>query len=126
MRFARRIDQNHVAIVNELAKRGVHAVNLTTAGDGICDIITYFRGKTVFIEIKFGRDARLKKTQLKFIGNWPGFIGIARNAEEAYSLATEPERYALTAKDKDRFLAVYARTEGPHVYLQTLLESLNR
>jgi hypothetical protein len=126
MRFAKRTDANHVEIVNELRKRGVFARNLTTAGDGVADVVTHYRGKVVFMEIKFGKKAEMKKTQMKFLGSWPGYCGIARTVDEAINLAMEPDKYAFTQKQKDNLLIAHSRTEGTKAHLQTILEVISR
>jgi hypothetical protein len=126
MRFAKRTDQNHVEIVTELRKRGIYARNLTTAGDGIADVVTHYRGKVVFMEIKFGKTAKMKKTQMKFLGSWPGYCGIARTVDEAVNLAMEPERYAFNQRQKDNLLIAHSRTEGKEAHLQTILQVISR
>lgn len=124
MRFAKRIDANHTATVNELKKRGVKCFDFSGAGGGVTDVITWHRGFTVLIEIKFGKDAELKKTQAKFLSEWPGFCGIALDVEQAYRLATEPERYSLTQKQKDVLAGVYFTMSGKKTRLPPVLRML--
>jgi Holliday junction resolvase len=100
-------DKNHKSICDELSKRGVQCLDLSGSGGGVTDIVTYFRGKTVFLEIKFGKDAKLKKTQAKFLSEWRGFCGIALNIDEAYALATKPEVTALNDRQKNYLAGLY-------------------
>ncbi len=52
--YSRRVDANHSEIVNALRKIGVHAIDLSRAGGGIPDLCCFWRGQTVWIEIKNG------------------------------------------------------------------------
>ncbi len=126
MRFAKRIDQNHVEIVNELRKRGINVENLSDSGKGLTDIVTWYRGDTVFIELKRNTDrAAVKKTQLRFLSTWKGWCGIAKTVEDAVALATEPSVYALTSAQKDRLAAFYATMTAKEVALPTIEKVIN-
>ena len=122
-KFVRR-DKNHIEIAKALQSRGVHVEDLAEAGKGMTDIITHFRGYTVFIEIKVKeRDSYVHKSQVKFLANWPGYCGFARTEDEAYSLATDPAAYALSRKQKDALL-VYHETMSDLVRANTLFKLL--
>lgn len=116
-------DKNHKTIVDELEKRGVNTVDLSAAGFGLSDIVTYFRGQTVFIEIKVvGKTAELKRSQIEFLGKWRGFCGVARDAEEAFRIATEPQFHTLTDRQKEKLLAYHHTMKGKRVSLNTILK----
>lgn len=83
-------------------------IDLANSGNGVADIVTHYKNKTVFIEIKCGQ-AKLKKTQVRFLSAWSGYCGIARNIEEALALASNPIEYGLTDPQKEK-LAIYYRT----------------
>jgi hypothetical protein len=124
MRYKASRDANHRDIVVTLTKRGVSAWDLSTSGGGVADIVTYYRSYTVFIEIKFGKDAVLKKTQLWFLGMWNGFCGIARDENEAFALATDPVKHALTHEQKQKLLAMHAVMKTKHISLNTVMKAI--
>lgn len=124
-RHAKTIDANHTETIRELRKRGVYCLDLSSSGGGVTDIITVYRGKVVLIEIKFG-NAVIKKTQAKFLSEYPGYSGIALSVEDAYKLATEPEKYALSAKQKDVLAGVWLRMSGKHSKLGPILRELSK
>lgn len=118
--IVKRTDGNQKEIVKELRKRGVYCLDLSGSGRGVPDLMTYFRGQVVYIELKHGPKAALKKTQVKFLSEYPGRCGIVSTADDAYRLATEPEVYCLTQRQKDRLAAFYVRMEGNAVHLPTI------
>lgn len=125
MSFYHKRDKNHNEICADLRKRGLCVEDLSASGNGVADIITHNKkGQTVFIEIKFGKDARVKKSQLKFLGNWSGWCGFAETPDEAFLLATKPEEKALTYKQKQRVLEFYVRLKSQHVNYSTLKKEL--
>lgn len=63
-------------------------------------------GATVFVEIKTAT-GKIKKSQLRFMARWSGFCGFARTADEAYALASNPAKHALTRAQKDKLAAFY-------------------
>lgn len=122
----RSIDANHTEIVNELRSRGVYCYDLSSSGGGVPDIITFKNGHTVLIEIKTERDAQVKKTQLGWIAGWPGYVGFAQTADEAYRLATEPERYALTRQQKDKLAGLFLTCTKAHMHYPTVAKELEK
>lgn len=113
-------DANHDEIVDALRKHGVDVIDLAGMGDGVSDIITHYRGKTVFIEIKCGPKAELKKKQVRFLAMWSGYSGIARNVDEALALATDPINSALSDSEKNIFAQYYATMTAKKVHLATI------
>jgi len=119
-----RPDKNHAEIVGELRGAGVYVEDLRDTGGGVSDIVTYFGYKTVFIEIKHGAKAAVKKSQLKFLATWKGHCGIAVDAESAIRLAKEPEKYALDSRQKDLLLVLWSKLEGKAIHLNTVLAAI--
>ena len=79
------------------------------AGEGLPDLLTIKSDKVCLIEIKFGKRARIKKTQMRFIGNYPSYVGFAETTEQAERLAKDPVIFALPKKIKDK-IAVFEQT----------------
>ena len=125
MRHILRRDKNHCEIVRELEQRGVCVLDLAASGSGVTDLATYYRGSTVFIEIKFGAAAELKKTQIKFLSSWRGWCGIARDINEACGLAMRPGVCCLTPRQKDRLAAFYVQMPGSKAHLATVLKLID-
>ncbi len=124
MRYLRKAkpDANHVDICDKLRKNRVHVTDLSGAGNGVLDIHTWYEMITAFIEIKAGNKAKdeLKKSQIKFLAEYPGHCGIAKTFEEAFRIATQPWRYALD-KEQKRLLGIYHRQmKGEKVHLATI------
>jgi hypothetical protein len=95
-------DKNHKDIVTFLEKQGVQCIDLADSGGGVTDLVTYFRGATVFMEAKIlGSQAVVKLTQLKFMSTWRGYCGFVRTPEQALAMAVEPEMHCLTDRQKD-------------------------
>ncbi len=103
------IDQNHIEIVRGLEKVGVQVKDMAKVGGGFPDILTCWNRIVCLIEIKFGKDSHIKRSQMEFISNWKGFIGFAESFEEAERLAKDPVVFALGQKQKDK-IAVFLRT----------------
>ena len=55
MRYARRRDGNHLEIVHALESIGVGVYDAGSAGGGLTDLVTFYRGKVDLIEIKDGK-----------------------------------------------------------------------
>lgn len=122
MRFAKRNDQNHTAIIDALRKHGVQVEDLSGNGNGVCDLVTHYKGMVCFIELKYGKRAELKKSQVKFLSEWRGFCGIASNFDEAYALAIAPAIQALTPRQKDKLAAYLVTMTAKKVHLPTILK----
>ena len=109
-------DANHAEIVKELEKRGIQALDLSGSGAGVTDIVTYYLGNTVFIEIKIKQvGAKLKKSQMWFLGSWRGHCGIATTIDEAVDLAAFPGHYGLNKKQKEFLLGLWHTTKAKEV-----------
>jgi len=101
-RYGNQRDKNHKDIVEYLEKHGVQCIDLADSGKGVCDIVTFHRGATVFQELKIlGPQAVVKVTQLNFLSRWRGHCGFVRTPEQALAMAIEPERHCLTDRQKD-------------------------
>jgi hypothetical protein len=119
----RRPDANQAAIIEELRKRGVFVQDISGAGDGLPDIFTYSvrDNATVFIELKAGRYPTIKASQIGWLSRYLGDCGIARNAQEAYDLATSPALYALKLNQKDKLAAYHKTMTANEVSLSVIL-----
>ena len=118
-----RPDANQAAIIAELEAHSVRVLDLSSAGDGIPDLLTWHRERTVLIELKSGvKDAYLKRSQIELMVHWPGHCGIAVDAAAAVRLATEPERYALTAGQKLKLGGFATKMAGKQARLSAVLK----
>lgn len=102
-------DANHSDIVRGLERFGVQVKDCSKVGSGFPDILTCYKNIVCLIEIKYGKDAQIKRTQMEFIANWKGYVGFAETFEEAINLAKTPSIYGLGQNQKDK-IAVFLRT----------------
>ena len=119
-------DANHKELKQHLQSMMVQVYDFAKAGNGFPDLLVVNRKKVVvLIEVKFGKRARIKKSQMRFIGNYKGFVGFAENVDEAQCLANYPDvyalpqtikdkiaRYELTYKEKEQFFTEFKREIG--------------
>lgn len=124
-KYAKRLDANHTEIVNDLKKMGVHVYDLNASGSGLTDIMIHRGIRTSFVELKHGKDAVVKKTQVKFLSEWAGFCGIARSLEDVLAIINAPHRGCLTQTQKDRLAAYYRTMTAKHVSLNVLEKVIN-
>jgi hypothetical protein len=80
-------DANHDDVKSYLEKHGVIVVDMATVGGGVLDLHCYYRDIVSWIEVKVSGTSEIKRSQLKFMANWPGVCGVARNGEEAFKIA---------------------------------------
>ena len=124
-KYAKRIDANHTQIVNDLRKMGVHVYDLNASGSGLTDIMIHRGNRTFFVEIKCGKTAVVKKTQVKFLSEWAGYCGIARSLEDVRAIIELPYNGCLTRTQKDRLAAYYRTMTAKQVSLNTLKKVIN-
>ena len=117
MRYSK--DANHNSIIDDLKLYGVWVLDCARFGDGISDSITWFQNKTVFIEIKFGKKAEFKRSQLVFMSMCRAYVGYVKNFEEALNLARYPEQYALDQSRKDKIAGFLKRWDGKRILVST-------
>lgn len=87
-----RRDHNHGDIVTALERAGVKVRDLSEAGKGMSDLLTFYKGELKLIEIKNldGRGRRYTPMQEKFRAVWPVFtVTSAREALEAHGIEME-------------------------------------
>lgn len=123
MKHYGRTDANHKAIVGEL-RHHFYVDDHAATGGGRPDLLCVYRRVTVFVELKHGKQSVLTKQQLKWIGEFPGHVGFATTAEEAIRLVKEPETYALTPKQKDILLMLWAMCDTPKIHFETVKKKL--
>lgn len=121
-----RPDANHKDVIGHLRNNGICVADLSGNQGGVSDVVTHFLNQTVFIEIKSGPKAVLKKTQVLFLGTWQGWCGIARTPEEALSLAMYPNRYALIQQEQELLLLYHKDMKDKSVHLNTILKYIGR
>jgi len=109
-KFNRKKDGNHTAIVNDLRKVGVWCCDLSASGGGVPDLLTWFKEKYCFIELKMDKAANITLQQLKFIGECKGDIGFAESFEDAEYLAKNPGT-GLTPIQKERIFRYWLKCE---------------
>lgn len=120
----RHSDANHKSVIAALQKNGIKVVDLSGGNKGIPDLLTYYRGRICFIEVKIEKGAKLKKTQVKFLGEWRGACGIAQTEEGAIALATGAD-YGLSDDQRDRLLIFHRTMDAKEVALGTILKVIN-
>jgi Holliday junction resolvase len=85
--YARRTDDNHVAVVDALRAAGVWVVSIANAGNGVPDLLCWARGRYCLIEVKDGTKSpsrqALTAAQAVFHRNCPGELHVVRSPEEA-------------------------------------------
>ena len=98
----KRTDANQKQIIADLEKVGVCVVNLSDTGGGVCDILTHCRGNAVLVEIKHGKTANVRRSQIELMARYTGYIGVARTFEEAENLAKFPSLFALRWGERNK------------------------
>lgn len=121
-RIQRRPDANQTPIIEALLRHGISVIDLADSGKGVADIVTFYRERVVFIELKCGKRAELKKTQVRFLGAWPGYSGIATTEEAAIALAKDPINNGLTDSQKVKLTKYHATMTAKAVHLPTILK----
>ena len=91
MRRAAKVDGNHAAIVKALRKIGAKVTDLSRVGDGVPDILVFFRGRTSLVEIKIP-GGKLNERQIEWHAEHEGYmVFVVTSAEEAIAAITHPE-----------------------------------
>ena len=87
-RYAKRTDENHKAVVDELRAALPEATvfDASGAGRGFPDLVVGWRGRNYLFEIKNGSQVpsrrRLTAAQGGMHGNWQGQVAIVHSAAE--------------------------------------------
>lgn len=87
-RYAKRTDENHKAVVDELRAALPEATvfDASGAGRGFPDLVVGWRGRNYLFEIKNGGQVpsrrRLTAAQVGMHGNWQGQVAIVHSAAE--------------------------------------------
>lgn len=84
-----KVDANQRAIADALRAAGVGVCLLSSAGDGIPDMLCSTHERTWLMEVK-GAKGRLTDDQTRFFATWPGEIQLVRTVDDA--LATIRKR----------------------------------
>lgn len=87
-RYARKVDDNHGAVMNALRKSGAFVQSLASVGNGCPDLLVGYRGRTVLMEVKDGAKPpsarRLTEDEEGFHKHWPGgLLVIVESPEQA-------------------------------------------
>jgi Holliday junction resolvase len=86
-RRAARTDSNQTEIVEALRKCGALVLSLAALGKGCPDVLTYFKGRLLMLEIKDGNKSpsrrKLTSDQERFHALWSGAIVIVNSVDEA-------------------------------------------
>ena len=101
---AKRTDTNQQSIVDDLRKAGVQAVLTSSMGHDFPDLLLGHSSKWILAEIKQPK-GDLSRGQLEFFAKSRGPVGVVTDLHEALCLATRPEEFALTYKQKDAIAA---------------------
>ena len=87
-RYAKRTDENHKAIVDELraALPEASVFDASGAGRGFPDLVVGFRGRNYLFEVKNGAQApsrrRLTSAQVGMHESWQGQVAVVMSAAE--------------------------------------------
>lgn len=94
MRFAKKVDQTQAEIVLALRKVGVRVFVSSGAGSGMPDLICWYRGLCMPIEVKaIGKRKRLTPAQVDFhsLASSGGYlIPVVETPAEAIEAVTQP------------------------------------
>ena len=88
-RYAKRTDDNHRAVVDELREALPEATvcDLSGAGKGVPDLLIGYAGRNYLVELKDGNKPpsrrELTEAQQTFHGQWQGQVCIATTAANA-------------------------------------------
>ena len=77
-----RVDANQRQIADALRAAGVSVCVLSSAGDGVPDLLVADHRRTWLIEVKT-EDGKLTTEQSKFFASWLGEIQLVRTIEDA-------------------------------------------
>lgn len=84
----KRIDNNHLEIVEALREVGATVQSLASIGRGCPDLLVGYHNKTYLFEVKSGNNG-LTSMEVKWIAGWEGRgVKIVRSAEQAIELIT--------------------------------------
>lgn len=88
MRHAKRTDDNHKELVEELRQvlRGATVFDASGAGNGFPDLVVGWRGRNYLFEVKDGAKPasrrKLTDAQEKFHAQWQGQVSVVHSAAE--------------------------------------------
>lgn len=89
MRRAAKVDANHREIVDALRRIGAGVQSLAGVGNGVPDLLVYFRGAYRLLEVKDGSKApskrKLTPDQVAWIEQWPGPVQVVCSVDDAFS-----------------------------------------
>ena len=110
-------DKVHNPILDRLNDLNIWYEDMAAAGEGFPDIVTgRYPDKILFMEAKSDmRYSQISSPQLVFIANTPAFYVIVTTPDEAVEAVSNPEKYALTQKEKDR-VAAWLETVGARLW----------
>jgi hypothetical protein len=96
VKYAAKIDVNQPAIVKALREAGATVVPTHAVGAGFPDLIAWFNGEVLMIEVKDGDKPpsarKLTPAQQRFHDAWPGTIHIVESIEQAIAVVTAQKR----------------------------------
>lgn len=91
MRRAAKVDSNHAAIVKTLRKIGCKVTDLSRVGEGVPDILVWYRGRFLLLEIKVP-GGKLNDRQAKWHSEYEGcLVFVVKDEEEAIAAVTHCE-----------------------------------
>ena len=86
MRYARRVDANHKAIMDIYRVYGATVIDVSRL-PGFCDLVVGYLKQNFLVEVKdgakFKSQQKLTKKEAEFHANWQGCITIIKNEDEA-------------------------------------------
>jgi hypothetical protein len=93
-------DKNHFDVISGVASCGYQVIDTAGQGGGFGDFIgCSTAAKVVIFEIK-DPDGELMLSQLEFLANWRGYVGIVETAEQAIRILRDPASQAISERYK--------------------------
>lgn len=115
-------DKNEAEIIAYLISNGVNCQSLTNQ---VLDLIIWDRtGGTSILEIK-NEKTTYQRTQIKFIANWEGPIGIVKTKTDALTFAIHPDLFTINIYQKKalkQLLLEDVRESFPSRFIEIILE----
>jgi len=91
MGYAKRVDANQSDVIKALQEIGAKVTDLSRNGGGVPDLLVFYRGLTMLLEIKVP-GGKLNPLQVKWHAEHEGYmVYVVRSVEEAIAAVTNAE-----------------------------------
>lgn len=110
--YKRSLDRNHTELVKTARSAGCSVIELDGIGKFAPDLlVSSSPGKTVIVEVKT-LDGVFAVAQLRFLAEFKGYSAFASTSEELIKICRNPEKFALSEKDKLQILQIVMKYEN--------------